>query len=186
MRNCIIILFGIIGISLDSSCYGGPYKNEEFQFNVETPDNAPLCKAQPGERNHGLDIFLDHGSSSCRELMTRPFIGIYADYNAEFSPNASEESRLQCSYLGQDVSDAPVDLSFGSYQSASCRVDHSDEWVDIFVVTQSGKWPAGGGNDNPTPYFNYKALLHTTRGRLREDLLQFRNILGSFILEGHK
>ncbi len=165
-----------------SFCYGGQYENEEFQFKVEIPNNAPFCKPEPGEHNHGLDIFLDRGNSSCRELMTRPFIGIYADYNAEFASNASEESRVQCGYLGRSAVRAPRDLSLGFYQSASCRVDHSDEWVDIFVVTQSGKWPLGGNDNNSTPYLNYKALLHTTRRRLPEDLPKFRKILGSFIL----
>ena len=78
-------------------------------------------------------------------------------------------------------------LRFSGHRSVQCHQQLADGSIDIYVVAQAGQWP--GPHESPefnTPLINYMASLHSTQGRLSEDLKVFRKVLCSVRIDYSK
>jgi hypothetical protein len=161
-----------------SDTAGKRYSNEEYGFSVELPARAPICRSGPPEHDGGVSIFLDSGPDGCNDLLSRPFIGIYASYNAMLASDAEDVLRMRAESTEGERHDAPKALGVAGLPAASGRWDRADGWIVIRVVAQGGDWPDGGKTAHENvPYINYTVMLRTTRERLEHDLERFRSIL---------
>jgi len=154
------------------------YSNSEFGFSVGLPKGAAVCRSEAPEHDGGLGIFLDSGPGGCEALQRRPFIGVYATYNAMLARSARELLEITAERQSGKPGIEPRGLEVSGMTSASSRWDRDDGWIDIRVATQGGKWPAESlAPDEDVPYLNYTVLLHTRADRLDEDVQRLRAIL---------
>jgi hypothetical protein len=154
------------------------YSNSEFRFVVGLPPEAPTCRSQAPEHDGGINIFLDSGPDGCEELQRRPFIGVYASYNAMLAPTAKDVLKLALARPSGRLGRTPRHLQINGRKSAASRWDRDDGWIDIRVVSQGGKWPSEAEDrDKAVPYVNYTVMLHTTPKRLEEDVARLRAVL---------
>lgn len=154
------------------------YVNREFGFSVVVPTGASTCRSQAPEHDGGLDVFLDSGPDGCEGLQLRPFIGVYASYNAMLAEDPEVFLRfIETGTTGKSGT-VPQWLEIVGMKSASARWDREDGWIDIRVVTQGGRWPnEGAGDTERIPYINYLVMLHTTQDRLDGDVERLRMVL---------
>ncbi len=157
---------------------GSRYANSEFGFTVGVPSGAPTCRSQAPEHDGGLSIFLDSGPDGCEALQSRPFIGVYASYNAMLAPSAEGVLKFASGRPAGKRGTEPGQLEIAGRNSAVFRWDRDDGWIDIRVVAQGGRWPSEGmESDKEVRYVNYTVMLHTTKARLDEDVARLRAVL---------
>jgi len=107
-------------------------------------------------------------------------ISVYAYGNVTFEKTPEEEIAGLCQKSGHDQENTMKGLKFPGRHSAQCQLQRADGSIDIYVVTQAGRWPgAPESQEFKTPYINYTASLHTTQGRMPEDVRAFTNVLDS-------
>jgi hypothetical protein len=150
------------------------YGNAEFGIVVTVPDGALLCRIPLCEHDHGPYMLLDPTSQNgCHDLEHNRSIDVFASYNvAADTKRLSDFLNEQCvSVGGRACTAAPADLRVFRLQSAAAKVDRSDGWIDVFVVTQVGDL------NSRAPGVNYAFTLRTTTNELRRDLTVFRTVL---------
>ena len=163
------------------------FTNLEYRFSASFPDGNTVCTAMSGDHPHGFFVRFDSSSLGCSSPTVDPAISaisVYAYSNATFEQTAEEEVNGLCQNgSGRDekiAKDSVTNLAFSGRPSAACEITRADGSIDIYVVTQAGKWPQEGGSAGPNaPYVNYTASLHTTPKQLARDLPVFRLVLKS-------
>ena len=92
--------------------------------------------------------------------------------------------------LCQEASSSVVDASslsgliIDGRHSVACDLKRPDGSIDIFVVTQAGRWPQAQTLAEPeVPSVNYTASLHTTESNLARDIAEFRAVVNSISIE---
>ena len=167
--------------------------NLEYKFSVTFPAGETVCPAMSGDHPHGFFVRFGSRSSGCSspsvdsELSA---INVHAYSNATFEQTPREEVSGLCGRgNGRDEPAHRASLkalTFGDRLSAACEITRDDGSIDIYVVTQAGKWPQGSESSGPNaPYVNYTASLHTTPKQLARDLLAFRLVLKSIRIDYH-
>lgn len=161
---------------------GETYRNPEYGFAVALPPGLPKCQRPVGEPDQGVAIFLDAGSSGCVGVAGRPLVGVFGRYNGDHLPSADAELRRACALLPGKQLPAPPALAIDDLDTAACRVNRPDGWIDILVVAQGGARPAALGEvattvAQGTAFINYTVLLHTNVRRLDRDVDMLRLVL---------
>ena len=169
-RAGLLLLLACVALP-SAVAFGAAYVNDEFRMAVEIPRGTATCRSKPPEHDHGIDVYLDAGSSGCASLASRRYVGLYGVFNAAESDSPEAALDGVCGLLGATPSAAPPGLTIAGLHSASCRADLPDQvWVDVHVAAQS----CDRGEEADV---NYAALLHTTREHLDADLVRFRAFL---------
>lgn len=170
----------LAGLTFPLLAYAETYRNAEFGFSVDVPDGAPTCRGEPPEHNHGLDIFLDDGADGCRDLLKRPFVGIFATYNAMFDPNPEAHLQLLCNADDGKLTEPPDGLRIDGRHSAICRLERTDGWIEVRIVAQNVEISeADALTEGTVPGVNYEILLRTKPERYHVDLVELRTILST-------
>jgi hypothetical protein len=173
----VVLLMGIVPSSVIAA-NESQYSNSEFRFTIGLPSQASTCRSQAPEHDGGITIFLDPGPDGCEALRSRPFIGIFANYNSMLAPTPEAVLELTAGRPYGKRGAAPRGLHIPGTSSASSRWDGDDGWIDIRVVAQGGRWPNNGGKlEEGVPYVNYTVILHTTKKRFPEDIERLRAAL---------
>jgi hypothetical protein len=158
--------------------------NEEYRFSVEFPESARVCEATSGSHPHGFYARLN--SKDCHS--SEPNISVisvnaYNNATFEVSPEQEIDGLCRKEKAGHD-SDAFKDITFAGRHSANCRREREDGSIDIYVVTQAGRWPGKHESQEfESPFVNYMASLHTTQAFISGDLTKFRRVLSSIRIE---
>jgi hypothetical protein len=76
---------------------------------------------------------------------------------------------------------APADLTVNGLPSEAARINPSNGWIEIIVVTQAGK--PDPDFDASVPSINYNLSLYTDASHLDEDLTVFRAVLKAVKLD---
>jgi len=176
----LIMTFFIIAASQVIAASPSPqvYRNEEFGIEFPIPNGAQRCPVPKDERDHGPVFIL--GSTSpvgSVDLKHSRSIVIFAGANAEDTTKKLHDYLAhEVELLGKDTRRKKLrNLQIAGFACESARVDRSDGWIDIIVVTQAGKPDLAF--DPSVPSINYFFGLHTTAGDLEVDLKSFRAIL---------
>jgi hypothetical protein len=150
------------------------YRNEEFGTTLPIPDSAHLCPEPENEHIHGPVMLLGTAEAKgCGDLEHSRSILIFASYNvADDTKKLPDFLKWQC---GGPCLPPPSDLRITGLPSAAARVNRSEGWIDIIVVTQAGK--PDPDFDPSVPLINYDLRLHTKPEHLKEDLRVFRTVL---------
>lgn len=156
------------------------YRNDEFGIRVPVPKGTLFCVPPEGQHDHG-PIFLPGSSdpSACDDIDHNRYVLIFASYNAiEETKKLGGFLKEQCTGIGGcPCRPAPDGLRVAGMATKAARVNRSDGWIDIIVVTQAGK-PAPDF-DPSVPSVNYDLTLHTKPRYLEEDLRIFRAVLST-------
>jgi hypothetical protein len=117
------------------------FRNEEFGITLPIPDGALLCPVPENEHNHGPVMLL--GTSvpkGCSDLEQSRSIDVFASFNAiEDTKTLAKFLKAECTEVFKRTClPAPARLGINGMRSADGRVNHSDGWIDIIVVTQGG------------------------------------------------
>lgn len=165
---------------------GGHYQNTriesaQYQFSVVFPEGLPVCPAMSGEQVHGYYVHFGSVATDCNTVEgVGATISVYAYANTTFEQTPKDEATSLCHFESSDRRIDIASLTFPGRLSASCRNGNADGSIDIFVVTQAGRWPdAGKFPEFDSPYVNYIATLHTFSNRIDGDLDVFRKVLAS-------
>ena len=184
VRNTALHLAQTLGlaaaVTLLAAAGPGPrvYRNEEFGITVPVPKGALLC-AYPDQHDHGPVFLLATADAKrCQdEIESHRYIDIFASYQVD-----DETKRLdgflkeQCiGVAGGPCRQPPRGLRVPGLRSEAARVNRSDGWLYILVVTQAGK--PDPAFDPTVPSINYDMSLHTRPENLAEDLRVFRAVL---------
>lgn len=191
------ILCGIlycIGVSDAFASATQRVSNQEFKFSVSFPAGNVVCTATSGDQPHGFFVRLDASQIDCKNLKKDTaisVISVYAYNNTTFESTPEEELVGLCRERDANgkLSEGRVlkGLTFKGRHSAACRTIRADGSIDIYVVTQAGKWPSSHDSpDMDAPYINYTASLHTTPSRMDRDIKTFHKILKSVQIEYSK
>ena len=155
------------------------YHNEEFGITVPVPEHTLLCSFPP-QHDHGPVLMLGGVSNqACFDLDRNRAIVIYATYNAsDDTKKLLDFLWWECTSIAKHPCGPPPEgLRIKGRTAAAARVDGTDGWLDIFVVTQAGK--PDPAFDASVPTINYDFSLRTTAGHLDEDLPIFRAVLAT-------
>ena len=156
------------------------YRNDEFGITVPVPKNTLFCVPREDQHDHG-PIFLPEGSiqGACDDIDHSRYVLIFASYNAiEDTKKLNDFFKEQCTGIGGGpCHQAPGGLRIPGMAIKAGRVDRSDGWIDVIVVTRAGK-PAPDF-DPHVPSVNYDLTLHTKPRHLDEDLRIFRAVLST-------
>jgi len=150
------------------------YQNDEFGISVPVPKGTLLCPVREDQHDHGPLFLL--GAADIRRCddsgSSRPIV-VFSGYNA------ADATKILYDFLKSECDGPclppPPNLGIRGLRTASARVNHSDGWVDIIVVTQAGKPDAL--YDPAVPSINYDLRLHTKPENLNEALRVFRTVL---------
>jgi hypothetical protein len=150
------------------------YRNEEFGITLSIPDSALLCPIPEGEHDHGPVMLLGTAKANgCSDVVSSRSIWIFAGYNAaDDTKKLQDFLKWQC---GGPCLPPPSGLRVTGLASAAARVNRSEGWIDIIVVTQAGK--PDPNFDPSVPLINYDLRLHTRPEHLEKDLRVFRTVL---------
>lgn len=160
------------------------YRNQEFGITVPVPKEVLRCPTPENEHDHG-PVMLPGAADGkgCRDLEHSRYIGIFASYNvAEVTKGLRDFLKWECADLAKGpCRPASKSLQVTGLPSMAARVNRSDGWVDIIVVTQAGK-PDPGAFDGSVPSVNYDLTLHTRPEHMEKDLRVFRTVLATIRL----
>ena len=159
------------------------YRNEEFGIAVSAPTGALLCPTLENEHDHGPIFILGPAQAkACDDVEGNRTIVVFAGYNAaEVSKRLDDFLKWICANVANGhCRPAPSGLQITGLPSKAARVNHSDGWIDIIVVTQAGK--PDPNFDASVPLINYDLRLHTKARFLDEDLRIFRAVLATIRL----
>ena len=155
------------------------YRNDEFGITVAIPTGVLYCVPAEYQHDHGPVFLLANSDpSACDDIDHQRYVLIFASYNAvEETKKLRDFLKEQCTGVGGGpCRPAPDGLRITGMTTKSARVNRSDGWIDIIVVTQAGK---PDPDFNPSvPSINYNVGLHTTGRYLKEDLRIYRALLG--------
>jgi len=154
------------------------YRNPEFGITLPVPAGALLCTTPQEEHDHGPYMLLATADSEgCHDIEHHRSVDVFASYNvSDETKRLSDFLKGQCAGVaGGPCRPAPGGLRIPGLPSASARVNRSDGWIEIIVVTQAG---------TPDPDFdpsvrliNYNLSLRTTPDHFEDDLRLFRIVL---------
>jgi hypothetical protein len=155
------------------------YRNKEFGIEISIPKGIYLCPRPIREHNHGALLLLDAiDAKHCTDFREARFrsIAIFAFFNAlDVARSLNGLLEWDCVEVSKGTcGPAPNDLKIAGLPSLAARVDHSDGWIDIIVVTQAG---TPNPYDPNVPSINYDIHLQTKPEYLEEDLDSLRMIL---------
>jgi hypothetical protein len=174
-------------VSLAAETDSRDLRNQEYRFSVTFPRDVQVCPATSGGQPHGFFARLTNEEIKCDDTRAETNISVismYAYSNTTFERSPEDEIEGLCRAGTREDGDSIEGLNFPGRRSAQCRVQGADGSIDIYVVTQAGRWPvAQDSQDLTAPYINYTASLHTTENRFPEDLARFRDVLGSVRIE---
>lgn len=155
------------------------YHNEEYGITVIYPKDLTLCQVPKDEHDHGPLLIIDPVlAKGCNDADGGRFIEIFASCNCfEDTKMLPDFLKHMCKlYSAKDKClPAPKDLDISGTLSLAARVDSSNDWVSIIVVTQAGD--SDPQFDLSVPSVNYDIRLHTKRQFLERDLSVFRAVL---------
>ena len=177
-RNAVLLIL----LLLQSARAVGPqvYRNGEFGVTIPIPTNALLCSFPEDEHDHGPLLLLGGADpKACDDQERSRYIVIFASYNAvDATKRLGDYLASECTGIGRGPCRlAPRDLQIAGMRSKAGRVNRTDGWIDIFVVTQAGK--PDPQFDATVPSVNYELMLHTSARHLDEDLHTFREVLST-------
>jgi hypothetical protein len=166
------------------------YRDPQYGFSVEIPPGAPVCRGPIGASAAGIVIFLDAGVDGCDATGARPFVAVFGRYNTNHLPSPEAELRRACALVAGQRLPPPDGLLIDGLDSAACRVNRADNWIEILVIAQAGDRPAmvtPEPSQTPTvqeatAFVNYTAVLHTNARRFDPDLTGFRRILSGVMI----
>lgn len=171
----VTVLGALLNAKTDKSVI---FRNEEFGITLPIPDGALLCPVPENEHIHGPVMLLGTSvAKGCSDLEQSRSIDVFASFNKiEDTKTLAKFLKSQCTgvFKGKCLP-APPHLGIEGMRSAAGRVNHSDGWIDILVVTQAGKPDLLF--DASVPSINYDLHLHTNREHLENDLRVFRSVL---------
>lgn len=156
------------------------YQNREYGFSINSSSHKSFCRSEPDQHDHGVTVYLDSPQKGCNSVGVRPNISVYADYNAQFYRSANEAAKLLCGEAKNDPSLGQNSLRIDHRDSATCRVTHSNSWIEIYVVAQGGRWPEKfDGPEDATAYVTYIVTLQTKMDRYKADIDQLKSLLAA-------
>jgi hypothetical protein len=183
MQRAMLTVATVMVVVLLSAATKEPqvYRNEEFGIMLPVPYGALLCPTPDDEHDHGPTVLLGTNvvkKNACSDMAHSRSIDIFAGYNA-----ADATKKLQDYFKSECTTEtvktrcrpAPSNLQIDRLPSMSGRMNLSDGWIDIIVVTQAGK--PDPDFDASVPSVNYDLRLHTTTKHLKDDLPIFRKVL---------
>jgi len=156
------------------------YRNREFGITIPVPAGTLLCPTPGDEHDHGPAFLLGNVTAGdCHDSERRRSIAIFASYNAaDVTKKLDDLLSWECVHAGKrPCRPAPEGLRIAGLRSDAARVNRSDGWIDVFVVTQAGK--PDPAFDASVPSINYELRLHTTPRSLDDDLRIFRTMLAT-------
>lgn len=154
------------------------YRNEEFGITLSVSKELLLCPTPNDEHDHGPVLLLGTTKTNdCSDIASHRSIDVFASFNEiEDTKTLPKFLKSECTgaFKGKCLP-APPHLDIDGMRSAAARVNHSDGWIDILVVTQAGK--PDPLFDASVPSINYDLHLHTRPEHLEKDLRVFRSVL---------
>lgn len=159
------------------------YRNEEFGITLPVPEGVLLCPNPGSEHDHGPVMVLDRsGEKGCNDAEGGRIIEVFASFNAmRATKTLNKLLQSQCIDIAKGkCQSAPPQTTLKGLLSMAARVNRTDGWIDIFVVTQAGK--PDPAFDASVPSINYVLWLHTRPEYLEKDLGIFRLVLGTIRL----
>lgn len=116
-------------------------------------------------------------ATSCRDDIERSrYIDVFVSYQTDDTKRLRDFLRSECVGVARaPCGPAPDGLHVAGLRSEAARVNRSDGWIDIFVVTQAGE--PDPDFDASVPSVNYDLSLHTKPNHLDADLRVFRTVL---------
>jgi hypothetical protein len=156
------------------------YRNDEFGISVPIPEGAQLCSIPEDEHDHGpLLILGSPDPAACNDQPHNRYIAVFAGYNAaDVTKRLGDYLRWECAgSVRGHCRPAPEALHIAGMKTRSGRVNQTDGWIDIIVVTQAGKPDPNW--DAMAPSVNFELSLHTTARYFDEDLRTFRAVLNT-------
>ncbi len=154
------------------------YRNPEFGIVLPAPAGALLCTTPQDEHDHGPYMLLATADSKgCHDIEHHRSVDVFASYNvSDETKKLHEFLRWECAHVAKGpCRPAPGGLRVPGLPSAAARVNRSDGWIDIIVVTQAGT--PDPEFDPSVPFINYDLGLHTRPNYLGADLRVFRIVL---------
>jgi hypothetical protein len=181
LSRAIPVAFAAVAVAaLLSAATGTPeiYRNEEFGITLSVSKELLLCPTPNDEHDHGPVLLLGTSEvKGCSDLQLSRYVDVFASFNKiEDTKTLAKFLKSQCTgaFKGKCLP-APPRLGIDGMRSAAARVNHSDGWIDILVVTQAGK--PDPLFDASIPSINYDLHLHTRPEHLEKDLHVFRSVL---------
>lgn len=155
------------------------YKNEEFGIVITIPERVYLCPKPKDEHDHGALLLLGTiDRKHCSDSLQARFRSIvfFAFFNAlDVTRSLPDLLEWDCTEISKGACvPGPNDLEVAGLPSLVARVNHSDGWIDIIVVSQAG---IPNPYDPDVPSVNYDIHLQTKPEHLEEDLEVFRMVL---------
>ncbi len=172
----VVVLAGLLSAATDNRPQ--LYRNQEFGITLPVPEGVLLCRNPEGEHDHGPVMVLHPSEAKdCNDAEGGRIVEVFASFNAEQATKTlSMLLQSECTDTAKGkCRPAPPHLRMGGRPSAEARVNCSDGWIDIFVVTQAGK--PDPAFDASVPSVNYVLRLHTRPEHLEGDLRVFRTVL---------
>jgi hypothetical protein len=182
-----LIGFFLLTCAIGATAQNRIYRNREFGIVLPVPSGTLPCIPpfyQGNGVDHGPQIILGTKDASlCTKSSGKRHVDVWGSFTT-----TEEEKTLrslldsECKYVPNDENDpsavcspAPAGLSVNGLPSLAGRINHSNGWIEIIVVTQAGK-PAPDF-DSTVPSRSYSLSLYTDANHLNEDLAVFRAIL---------
>lgn len=153
------------------------YRNAEFGIAVPVPKSALLC-VYPDQHDHGPVFFLGTtDAASCHHDIERHrYVNVFASYQTEDTKRLRDFLSSECvGVAGAPCGPAPDGLHVAGLRSEAARVNRSDGWIYVIVVTQAGT--PDPDFDPSVPSVNFDLSLHTTPDHFENDLRVFRIVL---------
>ncbi|MGB8524323.1 MAG: hypothetical protein WCD43_15260 [Candidatus Acidiferrales bacterium] len=176
-----VFAFLITSLSLSATAEGPRvYRNDEFGITVPVPEGTLFCVPPEDQHDHGPVFLIGNPKpQACDDIEHNRHVVIFASYNAaEVTKKLQGFLKWECAGMhGGTCHQAPEGLSIPAMATKAGKVNRSDGWIDIIVVTQAGK-PAPDF-DPLVPSVNYDLTLHTKPPYLEEDLRIFRAVLST-------
>jgi hypothetical protein len=159
------------------------YRNREFGIVLPIPTGTLPC-IPPFYRGNGIDhgpqIMLGTNDPSlCSKSSGKRYMDVFASYTT------TDEEKSLDTYLRSPCADlppiendpsavcgpAPADLGVNGLPSRAARINHSNGWIELIVVTQAGR--PDPDFDPSVPSISYEFGLYTDASHLEEDLAVF-------------
>jgi hypothetical protein len=172
-------LFLIALLSLSAAAAGPQaYRNDELGITAPVPKGTLLCLFPEDQHDHGAVFLIGNADENgCYDMPHNRYVVVFASYNAvEETKKLHDFLKEQCTGIGGGpCRPAPNGLRVDGMSTKAARVNRSDGWIDIIVVTQAGK--PDPACDRSVPSINYDVGVHTSAPYLDEDLRIFRAVL---------
>ena len=174
-----VICFSMTSILLNINMSQEIARNSEYGITLPVPDGTLYCPPSKNVHSHGPVLLLgSRDLKNCSPLDENSrYIGVFASGNAVIRTKTLSGflKYWACNNDQNPCIAAPKDLNIRGMPSMAARVNRSNGWIDISVVTQAGK--PDPAFDATVPSINYYLGLHTNPEHLEEDLRIFRVVL---------